>query len=570
VVAQYQPTDDELCLWAILNDPSGIDLAEFAFVDEDKPDKIFRCWDFQWGWYRTEEMYQIEQASRTLGKSMGVAMRACTHPFIYPGQERLITGPELNHVRPLVDAIEKRLDEVWFIREMRPKGRFGGISRTPHWQCTFLNGAEIRSRLPGKFGTGVKGQHPVVIELDEGQDFPELGWSEVIHCLKEVKGAQFRVHGVPKGARDRFWRYTTGLDPNLPWFVHRILAMYRPTWSADERRRQISLNGGSRASPDYRRNIYGEHGDQMSPLFVLARLMACVDQELEDEYNSEIYANVHITHEDLEDLRAGYEVDDVSRPGVEMLLETAIPTSHQLGWAGFTGGGDVGLTNHPSEFLIFGHPKVGKAKDVLQLLTRIHMERVRIEDQQQVLLWLKDFYSHGGNSFRFGVDRAGLGQGLYQPLSTQTIEEGVNINHAKTPSWLIGWDFGEKVVVALDEDIPVNGPDGIEDQFVYRNFLDFSSEELRRQVDAKRILMPNDSDLINQWQGQTWVTQRGADIDPNRPKRKYAPGTFHTLDAAKYMIATKALLPLHDIIQVARTKKREPVFAIFPGASPSY
>src|SRR5947209_3529587 len=131
-------------------DPAGRDLAEFSWVDETKPDKCFRLWDFQWPWYGDDAAYQVDQASRTLGKSEGIAMRGCAHPFVYPGQERLITAPELNHLRPVVDNIEKRIKGVWFLRDMCPSDRHMGISRQPAWQIRFKNGSEIRSRLPNK------------------------------------------------------------------------------------------------------------------------------------------------------------------------------------------------------------------------------------------------------------------------------------------------------------------------------------------------------------------------------------------------------------------------------------
>lgn len=558
--AVFQPTEDELYLYALLTDPAGIDLAEFAWVDESKEDKCFRLWDFQWPWYRDEAQYQIDQASRTLGKSEGIAMRACAHPFVFPGQERLITAPELNHLRPVVDNIEKRIKGIWFLKEMAPKDRHGGISRQPQWQIRFNNGAEIRSRLPNRDGKGVKGQHPVVIELDEGQDYPEPGYDEILECLKEVPGAQFRIHGVPKGLRDRFWEWSTGQDPSLPFKVHRKVAMERPTWNDLERKRKIALYK-SRMNPNYRRNIYGEHGDAQLALFVLARLMECVDLNDGSEYNASIYQHIQITEEDIRKERGGEDPTDTD--WIVALVEDKIPRSHLMGYTAYYGGGDVGVTHHPSEFLIFGQTdKKGK----LRLLLRLHLERVKVEDQKALVRWLHEFYGQGEGKAAlrgFGLDRAGVGFGVWQPISDTHIEDGLVHEHS-SGAWVHGWDFQEKLVAALDE--TKDDVSSVDEQFVYRYMIDFSSEELRKWVDTKSMELPNDNDLLNQMMGQTYTARKGHDTDPNRPKRAYSKGTFHALDAMKYMIASKVLPSLHRTIVAARNKKPERARTVFPGA----
>lgn len=557
MVATFQPTEDELYLFALLTDPAGIDLAEFAWIDEmpGKTDPCFRAWDFQWEWYRDEAQYQIDQASRTLGKSVGIAMRACVHPFVFPGQERLITAPELNHLRPVTDAIEKYIKSVWFLREMAPKDRHMGIARQPQWQIRFLNGAEIRSRLPNKDGKGVKGQHPVVIELDEGQDYPEAGYDEILECLKEVVGAQFRIHGVPKGLRDRFWKWSTGRDPSLPFKVHRKMAMQRPTWNDFERKRKIALYD-SRLNPNYRRNLYGEHGDAQSPLFVLARLMSCVDQDDGSDYNTSVYTALSITDEDIAALRDPGS-DDVS--WIDDLIDAEIPRSHLSGYSAYWGGADIGVTNHPTEVLIFGQEDNKAAR--CRLLLRLHLERVRVEDQIALVRWLKGFYTTSKATLRaYGQDRAGVGFGVWQPLSDSKIEDGL-IRETSRSSWVHGWDFSEKIVVAVEDDEDKS----VEDNLVYRYMIDYSSEELRAMVDTKALILPLDNDLLNQFQGQTYSARKGRDMDPNRPKRAYSKGTFHALDAAKYFAASKTLPNLHRRIVEGIDRKSERAVAIFPG-----
>lgn len=150
--------DEEDCyLAAILDDPSGIELAEFCWIDEEQPDGCYRVWDFQWSWYRNEDTYQIDWAGRSLGKSVGIQMRAFAFPFNFPGQEMLVTAPELNHLRPVTDKIEHLILSHRLTRELLPRQRGNGINHQPQFQVHFTNNSRIISRLPQRDGKGVKG-----------------------------------------------------------------------------------------------------------------------------------------------------------------------------------------------------------------------------------------------------------------------------------------------------------------------------------------------------------------------------------------------------------------------------
>lgn len=154
-------TEEEKYLAAIFDDPSGIELAELLWTDEEQPDRCFRVWDFQLSWYHNEETYQIDLAGRSLGKSMGIMMRAFAFPFNYPGAEMLITAPELNHLRPVTDKIENMIYANRLTRELLPSQRGNGINHQPQFQVRFINNARIISRLPNRDGRGVKGSTDV-------------------------------------------------------------------------------------------------------------------------------------------------------------------------------------------------------------------------------------------------------------------------------------------------------------------------------------------------------------------------------------------------------------------------
>jgi hypothetical protein len=246
-------SDDECALWAILQDPSGLDQAEFLWHDPDRPDGCFRAWAFQWSWYRCVDPLQIDQCARSVGKSLSIKVRGFAFPFLFPGQEMVVTAPELVHLEPIVGLIEQQFQATRLGREMLPRSR-SAITHRP-FQMNFNNGSRIIGRIPQRDGKGVKGIHPVWLELDEAQDYPHAGWVEFTETLKRGhEGAVWRAHGVTRGLRDDFFEHTQD-NPDNDWTVHRFPAMYRPNWTDEERQEKIKKYG-SRDDPDYRRNVW--------------------------------------------------------------------------------------------------------------------------------------------------------------------------------------------------------------------------------------------------------------------------------------------------------------------------
>lgn len=542
-------TEEECYLAAIFDDPSGIELAEFCWLDEEKDDGCYRVWDFQWAWYRNDATFQIDYAGRSLGKSVGIQMRAFAFPFNYPGQEMLITAPELNHLRPVTDKIEHQILSHRLTQEMLPKTRGKGINHQPQFQAYFANNARIISRLPQRTGQGVKGMHPLVIEADEMQDFPENGWVELIETMKHgTPGAQWRCHGVSRGVRDKYYKYTMGEDPDLPFHVHRYMAMYRPTWSEDERRQKIAIYGGTDDNVDYRRNVYGEHGDATNPVFVLARLMGCVrinESPWATTYNEDIYARIKVNDEQLR--KSGGTIHN--------LID--IPSSHlSEEYTSFWGGMDVGYTRDPSELLIFGE-HVGKGQESeLRLLLRLHLMRISADDQADAIRHVFDFY---GDRLRcVALDKTGNGLPLWQQMDPGAV--GTAMHLRRTPEHIAsrvkGYNFSSRVPVEFD-DRPLELREKPEDAVIERNIIDFATDELRKLVDARpaRMELPMDNELLTEWQGQEiqYVKDEGSAAGV---KRRYAGGSFHTLDAAKMMIAGRNLQLIEQILAPKRRKPR--------------
>lgn len=540
-------TEEEKYLAAIFDDPSGLELAEFLWVDEENDDRCFRVWDFQWAWYHNESIYQIDQAGRSLGKSMGIQMRAFAFPFNYPGAEMLITAPELNHLRPLTDKIENMIYSNRLTRELLPRQRGNGINHQPQFQVRFINNSRIISRLPNRDGRGVKGMHPLVLEADEMQDFPDAGWVELIETMKSAsKGAQWRCHGVSRGVRDRYYRYTMGMDPDIPFYVHRFMAMHRPSWSEAERKAKIAVYGGTDDNVDYRRNIYGEHGDATNPVFVLARLMACVrmnESPWATTYNEDIYAKIKVNDELL--AHTGSIRHFLDMPG------SHLDAKYTSFWAGM----DVGYTRDPSEILVFGECEQKGQESLLRLLARIHLMRISAEDQADCVRALFDFY---GDRMRcFSLDKTGNGLPLWQmldPLTGRNTPE--HIAHR-----IKGYNFSSKVPVEFD-DRPLEKRERPEDAVIEKNIIDFATDELRKLVDTRppRLELPNDRELLSEFQGQEieYVRDEGSAAGV---KKRYAGGSFHTLDAAKMMIAGRNLQVIDEALK--RPRRQESALDLF-------
>jgi hypothetical protein len=395
-------------------------------------------------------------------------------------------------------------------------------------------------------------QHVINIELDEAQDYPAAGYAEIVETLNAgLPGAMWRCHGVSKGIRDKFFEKT---QPNSGWVVHRPMAMHRPTWGKTERDNKIKEYGGSRQAIDYRRNIYGEHGDASAAVFVLAKLMACVDLDEGSLYNSEIYTNISMEFESFPDgagdderlalLHAWVDLPGTHKHGYSQKVngrEVGSPKGYTAYW----GGMDVGVTNHPSELLVFGQRH---GTDFLELITRIHMRRINTDDQMHVVSKVMDFY---GPKLRLGIDKTGVGFPIWDQLTRRAYGARV-----------YGFGFSEKRVAAI-EDRELVGTETIKDLARYRNFVESSTDWLRSDyVDAKKLRLPYDREVLIEFQGQTYTTVKDTG-DPYGTTRRFSGGSFHTLDAAKIAVATKHIPPLEEMLE--SRPAQESVLDVFVG-----
>jgi hypothetical protein len=535
-VALETLSEEEAYLWAILTDVSGLDLAEFTWYEASdlETDTCWRAYDYQWDWFRCKDALQIDQCARSVGKSLSIKLRAYAFPFLWPGQEMVITAPELNHLEAIVELIEGKFYDTRLGREMLITKR-GGVTHRP-FSMKFENGARIMGRIPQKDGKGVKGIHPMWLELDEAQDYPEKGWVELQQTLKRgVAGAVWRAHGVTKGVRDYFYKFTT--DPKSRWKVHKLSGMHRPSWDDDERQEAMDFYG-SKDNPDYRRNILGEHGDATNPLFVLTALMRCVDDNQASFYNEEEYFVLKMNPELVDDF------------GGDILPLIELPSAHLAKYKTFWIGMDVGFTRDPSEILIFAEyelkgaeltearkhqpdpndttrkirkavPRDGATR--LKLVGRIQLRRITSPAQAKVVKKVIDHYKPRA----FAMDATGNGLPLFQDIQ-ESMPEYVD--------YIKGYKFNSKILVDFDQRIAVDEFKGDlqKESGIERQVLEYSTDKLRELVDHERLWLPWDMEVIGEFQGQTYTIERSTMDEYGR--KRFSDGSFHTLDAARMAV----------------------------------
>ncbi len=199
-------TDGEKFLYCMLQDPAGIDAAEFTWIDHEQEDNCWRAWPFQWSWWRCPDQRQIDQAARSIGKSTGIAARAFSWPFRRPGQQMAIIAPQLNHLRPLNTLIEQRLTGTRLTREIMKPGSKAVTHPGQALQAEFLNGATLFTRIPQADGKAAKGIHPVVLECDEC-----LPAGTLILAKRGLVAIENVVVGDMVLTHRRRWRRVTGL-----------------------------------------------------------------------------------------------------------------------------------------------------------------------------------------------------------------------------------------------------------------------------------------------------------------------------------------------------------------------
>jgi hypothetical protein len=229
-----------------------------------------------------------------------------------------------------------------------------------------------------------------------------------------------------------------------------------------------------------------------------------------------------------------------------------IPANHKKMVAGLPVwiGMDVGLTQHPSEILVYVElpPKARGDESTLKLLARYHLQRISAWDQVTAIIHLIKFYE----PVAFAMDSTGLGLPLFQILQKRAPEL---LDQVK------GYNFSAKVLVDFDERIevePIHG-DLIKEAGIEKNVLEQSTDVLRGLVDSRRLLHPYDREVLKEFSGQTMQSIKTG-MDQYGRTRRFSQGTFHALDAARMAALAHSQHAIDEFIKVKPRGDVNPVF----------
>lgn len=518
--------DDDFALYAMLCDP--VFCAELLFEDplNKQWGHCYRVRAHQYGLFRPQGNYNIAPCARDVGKTESIKSRSCAHAFKRLGEDLLLSAPQLIHLEPLTQAIEARINEVRLLREfLKTDSQKTGFTHKP-FQVDFVDGTRIIGRIPHITGTGVKGQHAVDLIIDEAQDYPQAGWTEVFpavlkdhtdHTGKfDFSMTFYGVHAAGQGGK--FGELAK--SPSYRTTV--VTRLQTEKWSREEKQATAAMYGGAN-SPDYRRNVLGEPGQAFSQFFVTARLMACMDQDPESRYNTVIFKRQELQAE---------EVDTMIPPDGDVGDLLDLPDN--LGQQVYCGM-DVGLVNDPTVIVICAVLPDAQKRARLQLIRMIHAWRLR--ERQLRELTYRIARQYGLTLRAFGQDITGLGLPLYQAME----DDEKCPTHLKEVSQ--GYVFNAKVPVAVDKNFVSEQGTQLVDQYghiveVVRDkwtgaeslvarmtMIEASTRYLRKFVDDTWLLLPFDEKLIADFQGET--EQRVRAMAGVRKK----PSAFHMLDA---------------------------------------
>jgi hypothetical protein len=520
--------EDDLLLYALLVDP--IYAAELLW---DHPTNheyagLYRVHDYQYPLWRTVGLYAGYACARAVGKTESIKGAAFSHTFKRIGEDMLVTAPELIHLHPVTDAIEARIRDTRLTREfLDTRGGQTGFTHKP-FGVNFIDGTSIIGRIPRLTGTGVKGMHEPDLRIEEAQDYPEKGWTEVHETVEKdhvdrdgESDFTYWFYGVHSGARESgfYKRLKPTGDSDTAFKMVSITRLQTLKWNKAEKNAAKAAYGGT-ASPDYRRNILGEAGAATSPFFVMSRLMATMDQDRESEYNEHQFELQKILAEDIEDLDMGM-ADLLSLP---------------LNFGNVHGGMDLGLTESPTVISLFSAEKIS-GRPRLKLIRCYELWRLRPKQIRASLYALA--YHLGPKLKSFGMDVTGLGFPIWQDMEDDEAAPQHLLDVSR------GYFFNAAVPVGVEREFITEDSKGqMRDQFgsavkedvdplsgekryvTTMPMIEASTRYVRDWIDSGRLLLPFNQEIAGDMMGETH--QRVKAVGERRGRK---PNAFHILDS---------------------------------------
>lgn len=534
---QWTFDDDDWALIALLQDP--IHMSEMLFTDQKNREYsgTYHVRDYQYPLFRSRANYAAYPTARDTGKTESQKAKAVCHAFRRIGEDMLLTAPETIHLEGLTKPIENRITDTRLTRDfLRRDAQKTGFTHKP-FECVFADGTRIIGRIPHLDGSGVKGPHVPDLLMDEAQDYPEDGWTEVIPTVIKDHVDQdgeydFTLHfyGVHAGG------VTAGtfatLSESASYEVTAITMLQKPGWNKQEKEAFKAMYGGTN-TPDYRRNVLGERGSRVSQFFSTARLLACTDQDRDSNYNVNVFKAQEFEAESL---------DQIIGPGGDVgdLLDLPEGLGQQV-----YGGMDVGLVSDPTVITLWAVLPDEKKRSRLTLVRMIHLNRFTERQIRQMTYRIARQY---GLTLRaFGQDITGLGLPLYQamdadeqcPTHLREVSRGYVFN-AKVPVSVDPNYVSEEGTQMVDQyghmvEVVRDKWTGREQLVARMTMIEASTRYLRGFVDDGFLRLPFLAPLIKDFQGES--EQRVRAMGGVRKK----PNAFHMLDSARaFAMAYKA------------------------------
>lgn len=547
--------DDDWALMAMLQDP--VYCAELLF-DDPRNREYSGCYhviDYQYPLFRPVHNYEGFPCARSVGKTESMKARGVAHYFRRQGEDMVITAPELIHLDPLGQAIESRIVESRLLDDLLQKrDQRTGFNHKSGFEITYADGTKIKGRIPKLSGTGVKGLHEPDLMIEEAQDYPERGWTELTPTL-------MRDHVDAEGNPDFTMSFygvhsaTTGNDfdrltKSGEYKITTITRLMTPGWGPAEKRALAAMYGGT-TSPDYRRNVLGEAGHGAHAFFVTSRLFACVDQDRDSRYNTIEFKRQALRAEDVDKI--------VRKDDPEYTVGNLLDLPEGLGQQVFVGG-DLGLVNDPTVITVWAVLPDTKKRTRLKLVRMFHLWEFREKMIRQCFYAIAHRY---GRALRgVGLDVTGLGLPLFQAMEDDEV----------APKHLLevtnGYVFNAKLPIGVDKTVVSDDGGRLRDQYgniveevedpftgekryvVYMSMIEASTRYLREWVDTGELMLPFDSEIVSDMQGET--EQRVRAMAGSSARKKVS--SFHILDSMRGM----AMVRKHEEVmsQVAAPDQR--------------
>lgn len=457
----------------------------------------------------------------SVGKSLSIKLRALAFPFNTKGEEMVITAPTLHHVTLVTDNVTSLFSNCRIAREMLEK-KTKSVTQRP-FKAQLQGGGRIIGVIPHHDGSGYKGTHPLILDMDEAQDLPDRAWKEVVETVKDAnENSRWTIHGVTNSDGGEFDHKLK--DPE--WVKWRRPSTIRPNWTDAERKEKINEYGGSANSIDFRRNVLGLSGNADSVLFVSTRVNQVRDMDEDSVYNKEEYYFA--------------EIDDalINETG-DIIDHVEIPASHS-NYERFWIGVDLGWTLAPTAVVVFGEVLDKKTHKVtLKLLTRLLLFRVPSYDQISLFLYLMKLYRPQG----FAMDKTGQ-QGFWDILQNEVLKDP---DLRFMADRLQGLGFSEKITVGFDSTVEFNesDPNAWRDAAINRNVIEASTDAIRELIDEQLIQFPYDSKLVNELLSSP--AKNKSVIDSSGKKiRKLGQ---HSLDAIRMAVLSYAKQDIDQVIE---------------------